>query len=819
MTNDQLDHEHRSTRVNMPDAEVIVPAATRALVAPSRHIGRIGALAVALGIGLAIANNPAVALADSTGSESAGGSASDSSTSGGSTPNAGGSHSDSDSPPSTTPDGGRTNNAESDEPGDDATVTDSPDADTEDDLAPGRPGKGNPTSKPRSGDRTSIIQGSTDADGPTSSSGRTTAKASVLTTKDSGSPNAADRLAAQVTSSTTPRTTVSTSALTADSVAPSVTPQNPIAAVLTSAVQAITGLSQRANSPVAPPTSPTLWAILGWVRRELQYTLFNAGPKINYHAAENTQVTNGVVVGSLNPTDADGDKLTVTVTSGPTKGTLMMNQDGTFTYVPTTKRDVFTGYTDTFQVTVDDRPGNPPHVNLGALFSPNWGATITKTITVTVNPSSPLGTPDEIAAEKKAAEIIATPAVQAALVTFRTNVLNAANARFAGGVDAENLALLDQAVNEFAMAAALQAQATDPTNPKVIEYLIPPHTWYGQTVEGSRVVFDNPDTLYRIIAVNSLSSYVIHGQFLGGKPVDANFSVGAPGGATVANLNIRDLVVEADGTFTIYADDRTPDTVGLPPNHLTLTPTANQILIRDTFSDWNAQTPMSLSVERIAGPAANPSPALADLSARTVAALNQGGAAFGLFIGQATTSPNPVPGQPAIPKPPNTFLPIGTGGSQTLTTQLQTFGNFKLADDQALVITVNPGKAGYFVVPVTNDWATTTNFWDQQTSLNNAQAVPNADGSYTIVVSPTDPGVANWVSTGGLNQGTFQIRFQALDTTSSVTPTLSTTVVTLDQLNTVLPTETQYVTADQRAEQIAKRKAGYNSRFAPFLQV
>ena len=41
------------------------------------------------------------------------------------------------------------------------------------------------------------------------------------------------------------------------------------------------------------------------------------------------------------------------------------------------------------------------------------------------------------------------------------------------------------------------------------------------------------------------------------------------------------------------------------------------------------------------------------------------------------------------------------------------------------------------MVPVTNDWTITDNYWDQQTSLNISQAKQNRDGTYTIVISPT----------------------------------------------------------------------------------
>jgi hypothetical protein len=42
--------------------------------------------------------------------------------------------------------------------------------------------------------------------------------------------------------------------------------------------------------------------------------------------------------------------------------------------------------------------------------------------------------------------------------------------------------------------------------------------------------------------------------------------------------------------------------------------------------------------------------------------------------------------------------------------------------------------------------------------------------------------------------------------------------VTLDQLSTVLPATTVYVTPAQRQAQIAQRQSDYNARFAPYPQ-
>ena len=82
-----------------------------------------------------------------------------------------------------------------------------------------------------------------------------------------------------------------------------------------------------------------------------------------------------------------------------------------------------------------------------------------------------------------------------------------------GGPDAANLAQLSRSVDEYAMGAAFQQQILNPMTPRAVMQVAPPHTWYGQTVPGSRILYDNPDTIYRFMAVNKTSTYVIKGRF------------------------------------------------------------------------------------------------------------------------------------------------------------------------------------------------------------------------------------------------------------------------------------------------------------------
>jgi hypothetical protein len=457
---------------------------------------------------------------------------------------------------------------------------------------------------------------------------------------------------------------------------------------------------------------------------------------------------------------------------------------------------------------------------------------------------SPLGTPEQLAAEQRAAETANTLPVQLMKLVLQFGWMSTARQQFnlVGGPDQENTDALKQAVDEYAMGAAFQQQILNPMTPTAVMQVAPPHTWYGQDVEGSRILYDNPDTIYRFMGVNKTSTYVITGRFTGDDPADTSFSVlTGLSGTTARVLTGDELVRNSDGSFTITVSG---SPTGPGPNHLQLTSDTTLIAVRNTLSDWNKQDPMSLSIERTSGP---PNSLFAQL----------GGFAIP-FIGPLVTD-NPLLTSlvsliPPLPDPPpllrgaftavimllglqmeSKYINVATidpttgqrrqpnvltnptKNAEFLATQMQSAGYFQLDDDQALVVTIDPGSAGYFVVPVTNDWTITDNYWDQQTSLNIAQAKKNPDGTYTIVISPDDPDVWNWVSTGGLNQGTISIRFQDLGNSSTL-PTVSSQVVKLDDLPSVLPADTKYATMQDRLKQIADRKSGFNNRFAPYPQ-
>ena len=464
-------------------------------------------------------------------------------------------------------------------------------------------------------------------------------------------------------------------------------------------------------------------------------------------------------------------------------------------------------------------------------------------------PVSPLGTPDQLRAEKLANRVANSLPVKLMKLVLRSGFTWAAERQFdrVNGPDQENIDRLNAAVDAYAMASAFQQQLLNSNKPTVVMQVAPPHAWYGQNVGASRILYDNPDTIYRFMGVNGASSYVITGKFadLDNLPADTSFSVltGLTGN-TAAVLTKDQLVIGEDGSFTITLDRTAANG---RQNHLQLTADTTIVATRNTLSDWANQQPMSLEITRVGGP---PNSLFSQLGGFAIPGIGPAVVRSKLLTAVVSLVP-PLPFVPPVLRGAVTAIIMALGvqreaqymavattdpatgeriepnvlksptrNAEFLATQLQSAGYFQLADEEALVITIERAGAGYFIVPVTDDWTITQDYWNQQTSLNNVQAVADDAGNttYTIVVSPRDPGVANWVSTGGLNQGTISIRFQDIDPDVAHLPTVSSRVVPLSELVSALPPNTQYVTAAQRATQIATRKAGFDNRFAPYPQ-
>jgi hypothetical protein len=417
--------------------------------------------------------------------------------------------------------------------------------------------------------------------------------------------------------------------------------------------------------------------------------------------------------------------------------------------------------------------------------------------------TSPLATPDQIALEKQAVRVLASKPVQDQ-VAFVTSTLGANP--FAQ--TPEGATTLPGAVKEIVYAGVVDTINRDPSHPRLQWLWSPAHQWFGVATPTSKVLMPNVDNVFRIVPVDGVSHYRITARPSG--PIPTQFSLqllpSLPAedawSKVIQELIDADIEKQPDGSFILTVG---PEKAEGRTNHIATTPAAHFILIRDTIQDWGVETPYTLEITRLDGPPAAPAMDDAALAEQAGALVHQiaphildargGGFANspGFFQGEAN--------QLSAPK-------IREGGRWGLSSA----GHFKLADDEALVITLDPMGANYLAIQLASGWLGSLDYIHHTASLNLAQTKPNADGSVTFVVSVRDPGTANWLDTNGLHEGSLFVRWQKLP------DNLAADAQGVREVRRVklsdLPATLSRVTPEERRSQLAERAAAYARRFA-----
>ena len=86
-------------------------------------------------------------------------------------------------------------------------------------------------------------------------------------------------------------------------------------------------------------------------------------------------------------------------------------------------------------------------------------------------------------------------------------------------------------------------------------------------------------------------------------------------------------------------------------------------------------------------------------------------------------------------------------------------GWYKLAEDEALVMTGRAPKCRYCGVQLWSRWLESLEFLYRPVCLNHSQMKLEADGSFRIMVAHRDPGSPNWLDTSGHREGGVVFRW------------------------------------------------------------
>lgn len=409
----------------------------------------------------------------------------------------------------------------------------------------------------------------------------------------------------------------------------------------------------------------------------------------------------------------------------------------------------------------------------------------------------PLLTPAQKQAQSQALALQGEATVQAARAAAVSRYQAAPPARLADGK-----ATLIGAVDEVVYGALL-ALTNDPAHPEVLWNVALPYDIGAYHVAGGRYGGDDPDRIYRTIAVDPAYRYEIHGRRLPQASLDFSFeAISGPalwGKAKVA-LQAKDIDVAADGTFVINAD-ATP--ANDRRNHLQLPPGTANILVRDTLDDWTLELPNELTVTRIDQGNVE-APARDALEKRAALEVQKSIYQSLRFIAGVWKNP------------PNHLFPVLRKLGDGVKGGVIAVNRFSLKDDETLVISLDSLGAKYVGVEVTDPWMRSADYALRSTSLNNTQAQANADGSYTYVLAQRDPGIHNWLDTGGLHEGLLLVRWELLPAAAPLDKAVrEVRVVKLSNLATALPAGAAHISPADRQQELAARTASYERRLAP----
>jgi hypothetical protein len=345
-------------------------------------------------------------------------------------------------------------------------------------------------------------------------------------------------------------------------------------------------------------------------------------------------------------------------------------------------------------------------------------------------------------------------------------------------------------------SCTLGALASDPEHPQFVAAI-------GQVLNVGQ---PNCDTVYRTANISPDGIYRlrgVRGTLCMFNVAQSPPSPGEPGfrrePAPRPAHDFNALAVDAQGRFDVIISRERP--AGHTGDWWKLEPTTSKLLLRMVSSDWSGEQSPTLSIERLDVPAPRPRVPAATLEATLRVLPAQLSFLTGLLIDHVE--------QLKAEGYVNKFKVFEVHEMGGLIGQFYYEGPYDLADDEALIVeTTVPKQCQYRSLILTNGIYETTDWTNNQSSLNDAQAPADADGVLRIVISTNDPGVPNWLDTAGHRQGLIQGRWFNCDSN----PIPSVRKVALADVRKHLPSETPTVSADEREQIVRERRRAYSER-------
>ena len=174
-----------------------------------------------------------------------------------------------------------------------------------------------------------------------------------------------------------------------------------------------------------------------------------------------------------------------------------------------------------------------------------------------------------------------------------------------------------------------------------------------------------------------------------------------------------------------------PELAGLP--WVEVPDDASALVVREYIADRAAETSAALAIEPLDPPSPPPAP--------TDEALAEQLTGMAWTIAKLATLHRTI--KPELLEQPNVLVTAEAadlGAADTTPDNLYMIGTFRLAPDEALVLDIDPPATRYWSVTVENIWHECLDPRRRRSSVTNAAAVAEPDGTVRVVVAGADPG-------------------------------------------------------------------------------
>lgn len=318
------------------------------------------------------------------------------------------------------------------------------------------------------------------------------------------------------------------------------------------------------------------------------------------------------------------------------------------------------------------------------------------------------------------------------------------------------------------------------------------------------LVGTNPDFIYATASIDGAGQYLICGDrgdalFLLMDITAGGLGVMEPLGPSLGTVDFDELTLDENGRFRLLLSAQRPD--DWEGDWRRLNPSALSLSLRQARYDWGEGRDARVAIERIDTDLHGRRWSEAEIDERLTALsayperLAQ--MALGFIASQRAKGLW------------NRFEHDDWAGRGGVEGQHYFQGLFKLAPGKVLLLESDvPEQVRYWNVQLNDMCWMTIDWMNHQSSLNGGQASIDADGRFRAIIALDDPGIANWLDTGGRCEGAIMLRF----TGANSRPEPRLTLIDSDDVDRHLPGGTCKVDRDERVWQLRARRRSVQFR-------